>query len=227
VYLIGVAPVKHKFRYQTLSKLTVDMTHGENVVAVFRRLPVIGNTGRQRGMLHRGTVARPLLAHLLNKLAVPGFKRVATFGPVEYKLGHGIGNKLRVDTGTLQNLAGILARLPVEADGGRFIMAGFKGTAFLYANARRGALKTTLKGALLLLCIVLSEYPLTLHMAEKAGVPVITVRALFLPLLAVVLLILVRRKTLGALGNGRLGVLALWLTLAFFGAFVWLKFAPG
>ena len=101
MYLIGVAPVKHKFRYQTLSKLTVDMTHGENVVAVFRRLPVIGNTGRQRGMLYRGTVARPLLAHLLNKLAVPGFKGVAAFSPVEYKLGHGIGNKLRVDTGTL------------------------------------------------------------------------------------------------------------------------------
>lgn len=53
------------------------------------------------------------------------------------------------------------------------------------------------------------------------------VGALFLPLLAVVLLMLVRRRTLGALGNGRLGVLALWLTLAFFVAFAWLKIAAG
>ncbi|PHS61429.1 MAG: hypothetical protein COB09_17410 [Thalassobium sp.] len=183
VYLIGVAPVKHKFRHQILSELAVYMAHGENVVTVFRRLPVVRDAGGQGGMLHRGAVARPLLAHLLNKFAVPGFERVAALSPIEHKLGHGIGNKLWVDTGALQYLAGILTGLPIKADGGSFILHGLKRAAFLMvAGGLNTALKTTLKGTLLLLCIVLSEYPLTLHITEKAGVPVIAVRALFLPL---------------------------------------------
>ena len=119
-------------------------------------------------MLHRGAVARPLLTHVLNKFAVPGFADIAPFGPIEHKLRYGIGNKLRVDTGALQNLTGIGAGLPAMMNRAGFFLTGIKRGAF--------------QALLLFAGVVAGEYPLTFHVAEKAHVPVVAVGALFLSL---------------------------------------------
>lgn len=115
-------------------------------------------------MLGRGAETRPLLTHVLNKFAVPGFTHFTALGPVEYKLGHGIGNKLRVNAGALQNLQGIFMRLPVVADGQGILLLRVKGT---------------LQPLLLTGGIVAGKHPLAFYMAEKAHVPVVAVGALF------------------------------------------------
>lgn len=118
-------------------------------------------------MLGRGAETRPLLTHVLNKFAVPGFTHFTALGPVEYKLGHGIGNKLRVNAGALQNLQGIFMRLPVVADGQGVWLLRVKGT---------------LQAALAARSVVAGKLPLAFYMAEKAYVPVVAVGALFVPL---------------------------------------------
>lgn len=80
-------------------------------------------------MLDRSTVTRPLLAYVLNKFAVPGFKGVATFGPIKHKLWHGILNKLWINPGPLQNLAGILTGQPIALNGFGFVGLHGKGSA--------------------------------------------------------------------------------------------------
>lgn len=129
MYLIGIAPVKHKFRHQLFGKAPVDVGHGQNVEAIRRWLPVVADAGRQWRLIHRGGKARPLLAYVLNEFAVPGFKGVTAFGPVEHEFGHGIGNKLRINAGPLQNLAGIAVWLPVERNRCGFVLCWIKGGA--------------------------------------------------------------------------------------------------
>lgn len=115
-------------------------------------------------MLGRGAEPGPLLPHMLNKFAVPGFAHIAAFHPVEYKLGHGIGNKLRVNASALQNLQGIFVRLPVVPDGQGVLLLWVKGT---------------LQPLLLTGGIVAGKHPLAFYMAEKTHVPVVAVGALF------------------------------------------------
>lgn len=118
-------------------------------------------------MFGRGAEPGPLLPHVLNKFAVPGFAHIAAFHPVEYKLGHGIGNKLRVNAGTLQNLQGIFVRLPVVADGqGIFLLR----------------VERTLQALLLTRGIIAGKHPLAFYMAEKAHVPVVAIGALLVAL---------------------------------------------
>ena len=144
------------------------MAHAQNIVAVFRRLPITLDAGGHRGMFNGGGVTCPLLADVLNKFAVPGFEYVAALLPVENKLGHGIFNKLRVDTRALKNLQSIAAWLPFTCDGLRLFLSWLKAGAFLLTTESA--------------CIILSVYPLVLYEAEEASIPVITVGALFLPL---------------------------------------------
>ena len=105
---------------------------------------------------------------MLNKFAVPGFKRITAFGPVQNKFRHRIGNKLRINTSALENLQGILIRLPVVADRAGFFLCRIKRCAFQLA--------------LTALRIVLGIHPLLFNVAEEAGVPVVAVSALFLAL---------------------------------------------
>lgn len=164
MHLVGVAPVQHKLRYPLLGELPVNVGHGQNIETIRRRLPVIGNAGGQRGMLGRGAEARPLLTHMGNKFAVPGFADLTALSPVEYKLGHGIGNKLRINASALQNLQGIFVRLPVVPDGQGVLLLRVKGT---------------LQPLLLTGGIVAGKHPLAFYMAEKTHVPVVAVGALF------------------------------------------------
>ena len=82
-------------------------------------------------MFNRGGVAGPLLAHMLDKLAVPGFEGVAALSPIEHKLRHGIRNKLRIDTGAGKNLTGVLIGLPVMSNGTGFFLTRTKSRAFM------------------------------------------------------------------------------------------------
>ncbi|MBN59069.1 MAG: hypothetical protein CMI04_15410 [Oceanospirillaceae bacterium] len=112
-------------------------------------------------MFNGGGVARPLLAYVLNKFAVPGFEYVAALLPVENKLGYGIFNKLRVDTRALQDLQCIATRLPVSGNGLGFFLSWLKAGALLLTTEATS--------------VILSVYPLVLYEAEEASIPVITV----------------------------------------------------
>ncbi|TNC84797.1 MAG: hypothetical protein CSH37_09905 [Thalassolituus sp.] len=105
---------------------------------------------------------------MLNKFAVPGFEYVTAFLPIKNKLGHCILNKLRVDAGPLQNLQGVTAWLPIRCNGECFFLGRLKPCPFLLTTKASS--------------IVLRIYPLILYEAEESCVPVVAVRALFLPL---------------------------------------------
>lgn len=112
-------------------------------------------------MFNGGGVTRPLLADMLNKLAVPGFEYVAALLPIENKFGHCIFNKLRIDTRALQDLQGIAAGLPVSGNGLGFFLSWLKACPFLLSTEAAS--------------VVLRIDPLIFYKTEEACVPVITV----------------------------------------------------
>lgn len=146
-------------------------------------------------MFNGGGVTRPLLADMLNKFAVPGFEGITAFGPIEHELGHGIGDKLRIDAGAGQNLTGVVIGLPVVGDRACFFLRRAKGGAFRMGIGRarcrvvfwpRAAaveialIERALQRALIFQCVILLIHPLGFYMAEEARIPVVAVGALFL-----------------------------------------------
>ena len=112
VHLPAVAPVDDELRQQAAGEVLVDVRHPEDVVHVFRRLPVIADRRGLAAPADAGSIACPLQPDVLDKAGVQFPGRIAALAPVEHELGDRVLDEGPVHPAPGHDIHGVLAGPP-------------------------------------------------------------------------------------------------------------------
>ncbi len=111
-------PVENELGNCLLGKLTVNISHLQNIINRFLWLPLGGNGTGQTVLIHHASVKLPLATYMVNKLRIPGAGNITPIAPVKDKFRYRVLDKVGVDTALFnQNIQRIWRGPPLTGHG--------------------------------------------------------------------------------------------------------------